>query len=110
MTNAAQNRRYDTTDSEFIHTFGGLSELLSSDDANKVVDSNMDTDTPLLSCTNFKEVAVDDKAPWYNAEANTNQGVAVFAGPQNSGDVTVFTYKLNFNHLATILNIKVQGA
>merc|ERR550514_1273782 len=112
ITDETETRYYTSADESFVHTFGGTSEVMDEVTAKSIMDSNMDTSTNIMACSQgtFATVEPDPMAPWYNPYADTDKGVAVFRGPATDGDVTVFTYKLQFDHIATILNIKVTGA
>jgi len=115
ITNAGGDRRYNTEDSSFVHVFGGNSKVLTQEEAEQIADDDMPGDSQedkyLPRCSSFVHVSADAMAPWWNPFARTDYHTAIFAGPAvDGGLVTVFTYKLNFDHIATILNIKVTGA
>jgi hypothetical protein len=115
ITNRAQDRRYSQSDTQFTHSFGGCSQPMDQLMASNLVDSSTPTPTPIMTCTSFGTVTDDPMAPWRNPGASADQQVVVFAGPQapveaGAGMVTVFTYRLTFDHIAQILNIKVVGS
>ena len=108
ITDAGGTRRYAPGDTAFTRTFGGYSTTMDRETAMNVVEN----DIPLMSCTSYQEVG-DVMSPWANGNADVNYPAAVFAGPSapvDGGRVTVFTYKMSFDHKATILNIKVVGS
>jgi hypothetical protein len=110
-----QTRRYvggtvdDGGDTSFVHVWGGYSSMM--DDAEFAEISDTAQQNLVSSCTDHVGPAtVDPMAPWNNPMAAPDAGLAVFFGTTNGGRVTVYTYRLRFGHLATILNIKVTGS